>query len=50
MCFLVCGQPSRMKTRTRDRFQPRVLVKVQLRSTSANGVIAYNNDYQLNHL
>lgn len=41
---------ARIKPKTHDRFQPWVLVKTGLRSTSANGVVRYNDDNQHDNL
>jgi hypothetical protein len=42
--FVVAGGAGHKKTH--DRFQPWVLVKVALASTSANGVATYDDDQQ----
>jgi hypothetical protein len=43
MCFRL-WPVARIKRKTHDRFQPWVLVKVWLDSTSANGVGNYDDD------
>jgi len=42
MCFQL-WPTARIERKTHDRFQPWVLVKTWLRSTSANGVVGYDD-------